>query len=125
MTDISGQARKRALDAVKAEAAHWGLDNNEQYTHHAISALARYIQEVSDVAKDVMPEFPAWEHLRELRQRLQSLILPDEPDVLEQALRDIDGSDEWGDSYAKNAELVRAELDKRGYRIVPKGDEQP
>jgi len=78
--------------------------------------FARYLQEVSDVAKDI-----AKHGLKPgMKSALSDLILPEPVDPLESALREA-----WGEHWAeggKGLSALRAVLAKRSLKIVEASD---
>lgn len=119
MTEPTQAAKQRACDLANAEAGClvWGLDDVEE--GGATLAFARYIQQVSDVAKDVIDtlHMGAGGDRISAAAKLQSLILPDdEPtanDVLETSLEKHGGLV----NFASN---VISDLDAAGYEIKRK-----
>lgn len=123
-TEITNAAWRLADDLKNAEHGRLGSFSETGALRHA---LARRIQETSDVAKalsrpittdDFTCEGPLalMRRLRSISKALQSLILPDEkPDPLEEALRKFATLEGIEQECAKE---IRDYLAKRGGRIV-------
>lgn len=118
-------------EAAKARAAALFNENNGDETwlvtdfgrgYPTFDAFARFIQEVSDAAKEVVPLCTDWVgNTREIGERcaakLAPFILPEPADPLEDALACcglfIDSSD-----WTENARLFRSALRDHGLKIV-------
>ena len=108
MTKISEAAKRNARELLTAEYDIRPF-NDWPYTDEEIAerVLARVLQERSDVAKELQ-SWPAYGDA--WRERLQALILPDEPDPVDTLL-----SCYFSDAAAKS---FKANLVKRGLEIV-------
>ena len=91
---------------------------NAYYRDDAITRMACVLQEHSDMAKDAISRVCTGpEGL--VGQALQTIILPDEPDVLALALSEATNGPDFEDWPRK----LRAELAKRGLKIVEADDD--
>lgn len=116
MSEPSEQAKRKASDLWDDETARSAYYRSENAIWR--DALARVLQEHSDVAKKMQGrcfEDSEWFGY------LQSLILPEEPDPLAEALSDLFGNI---CKMPLAASELRAKLAKRGLKIVEaKGDD--
>lgn len=110
------EAAKRAAELI--EQAWTEFDSGAAQTEQL--AFEQYIQHVSDVAKlaDSVLHANNISHVAVVRKDLRALILPDEPDPLVEALKDIWGGINNDDRAAR----VRTALKARGLQITPIGD---
>lgn len=109
-------AKRKALDLVKQEAARWDYHGGTTYSHHAINALARHIQTTSDNARAALAGYnDAYCPATHLETHLKPLILPSEPDPLEEAM-----AEAWPFMKFKpgQADKLRAEIERRGGKIT-------
>lgn len=120
MTEPSKEAIERACEMLNGATSNWSAENCS--SNPIVVAFARFIQEVSDVAKlnDMIVERFAQEMVlgqnwkdraARVREANKALILPDpEPDVLAEAGRKVGMA-------LYRIKALALELDKRGYEI--------
>lgn len=115
--DITDAAKRKREELVRAE---WEQDPDNTYPRKATeAAFDRYIQQTSDVAKQVDADLDArgyFKHINE-RKALQSLILPDEPVNLHIS------TDDAGHFWVIPYPLVEKALANLGLKIVEAPDD--
>lgn len=126
MTDISEAAKQKAQELLNADDPRLSDQGHTRLACWVQTALARYIQEVSDVAKELRKKSASIEHER--FADIFALILPDDkPDPLvkvahERMDHDAVGTNQQGIyDLASAAKVLSAELAERGYKIVKAG----
>lgn len=121
MTEPSDKAKRKACELVNA---HVSLGDGLYYVSDVylgkptLYALALYIDEVDKTVREIAGLSNTQEGVRR-GALLRSLMLPDEPDPLAEAIS------AWGkhlDAHG-GAAVIRAELEKRGLAIVEKGND--
>jgi len=132
VTKISEAAKRQACELANAVIRHpgdwkwcvgdidWTPSGAVPASRPAIIALARVLQERSDVAKSCAWRINTLHSPQETVEHLQSLILPDEPDPL---LDIIKNHYAGSVSPPQLASSIRTELAKRGLKIVEVGDD--
>lgn len=122
MTEISEAAKRKACELANAEFGDgdstrlWELKDVGPLTPSLV-ALARYIQQTSDVALAVYKNFPLDDWPDDLADDLLDIIIDDDPDPVEAALN------EWFDDVeATDAASVRAYLANHGLQITRKDE---
>lgn len=111
MTEPSELAKKLACELALAQSCV-AYKHGQNPAEHA---LALYIDKVDGVAREIA-EDSTGEHTLSY-SLARSLMLPDEPDVLEEVCLAMFPGEITGEVAAKR---LRAELEKRGLTIAPK-----
>jgi hypothetical protein len=112
MIEISKAAERKARELAEEE-----ISSNPCVLRYITveNVLARILQEHSDVAKEAIGQID-FGNEKYARAELQSLILPEEPDALEECFGAAVEASRSGD---KLLDRLREELTKRGLAIVP------
>lgn len=131
MVDISEAAKKLACELANNEGSGYYNPVNLPGTQFGM-ALARILQEHSDVAKTALATLSHHDNctspfgypercscgLGAVTKPLQSLILPDEPDALEEIFTEMLNEGEYHSAKGWGSKLTDR-LSKRGLAIVP------
>lgn len=117
MADVSEAAKAKACELINAGITFeqflvWNVENIDERNSLALS-FARFIQEVSDAAKAARDNH--WDYIPTLN-KLETFILPEPVDPLYEALFAVVELGRY--DTREQTELLRAELAKRGLKIV-------
>lgn len=116
MVKISEAAKRRAWELAMSVAIERGKTRDQ--ASDWMIAFQRVLQEHSDVAKRVLGSLPHHGPVTDvLRGHLAPLILPDDPDKVQDAIE----AALPGVRYVDGSERLHAELAKRGLQIVEAG----
>ena len=118
MVDISEAAKKLACELANNEGSGDYNPVNLPGTQFGM-ALARILQEHSDVAKVCQGYAKTPGRMSDIAIMLQSLILPEEPDALADILDTVMAGFENRGHAERYAVRIKEELSKRGLAIVP------
>lgn len=119
MKPISGAALRKALVLANAE----GMPNDAMtpdgpYTGPLVTALARHLDEVSELAKGLLPyTLPGTMPSMRQREQLQALVLPDEQDELKREIK-LALAETYGGCAPEFESAFHEQLAKRGLQIT-------
>ena len=118
MTEPSKEAIERACEMLNGATSNWSAENC--YSNPIVVAFARFIQEVSDVANDIRmtildPCTPDEAKLAAIQITVRPFIIP-EPDMGNLLIEVFDTALDIR-LKPKGADMLSAELAKRGYEI--------
>jgi hypothetical protein len=122
MTEISEAAKVEACEraTTKDHAVFMVCDfESEESYAFVLHAFARFIQQVSDAAKEAQLNIGV--NGNKVREHLAPFILPEPVDPLAEVLWGMDLT-EVKDGAEKTAEVIRRALAKRGLKIVEATD---